>query len=69
MQAYSDAGGCGRITRIKNERMKLANNGEDVLLESIEALKSSMEKKNAAGATTFDQLAELINKMRSDSDS
>ena len=59
----------GRITRIKNERMKLENNGEDVLLESIEALKSSMEKKTAAGATTFDQLTELIKKMRSDSDS
>ena len=59
----------GRITRIKNERMKLANNSEDVLLESIEALKSSMEKKTATGTTTFDQLTELIKKMRSDSES
>ena len=59
----------GRIVRIKNERMKLANNDETVLLESIEALKSSMEKKTAAGATTFDQLTELIKKMRSDSES
>ncbi|MBQ3016932.1 MAG: DNA primase [Clostridia bacterium] len=57
----------GRITKIKNERMALANNGDDVLFESINALKSSMEKKNAEGATTFDQLAELIKKMRSDS--
>ena len=57
----------GRITKIKNERMRLDNNGDDVLLESINALKSSMEKKTAKSATTFDQLSELINKMRSDS--
>ncbi len=57
----------GRITNIKNKRMALANNGDDVLFESINALKSSMEKKNAEAATTFDQLAELIKKMRSDS--
>ena len=58
----------GRITRIKNERMELTNNGEDVLIESINALKSSMKKKEAVSATTFDQLAELIKKMRSDSE-
>ena len=55
------------VIETDDERMALANNGDDVLFESINALKSSMEKKNAEGATTFDQLAELIKKMRSDS--
>ncbi len=58
----------GRITKMKLTRMDLANNGDSVLRESINALKSSMQKKSVTSATTFDQLTELINKMRSDSD-
>lgn len=57
----------GRITKIKNERMKLANNGDEVLSESINALKSSIKKKTAENASTPDQLAELIKKIRSES--
>ncbi len=57
----------GRITKIKNERMKLANNGDEVLSESINALKSSIKKKSAENATTPDELAELIKKLRSES--
>lgn len=54
----------GRITKVKLTRMALGNNGEEVLLETINALKSSMQKKTAANATTFDDLRMLINKQR-----
>ena len=54
----------GRITKVKLARMALANNGEEVLLETINALKSSMQKKTAANATTFDDLRMLISKQR-----
>ena len=57
----------GRITKMKLTRMSLSENGNEVLRESINALKSSMQKKSAETASTFDQLTELINKMRSES--
>lgn len=55
----------GRITQIKHKRMGLEN-GVDVLLDSINMLKSSIEKKNSRNITTIDALAELINKRRND---
>ena len=56
----------GRITKIKLARMSLLENGDDVLEESINSLKSSMEKKMSANTTTADDLVALINKMRSE---
>lgn len=56
----------GRITKIKLTRMSLLENGDDVLEESINSLKSSMEKKKSANTTTADDLVALINKMRSE---
>lgn len=54
----------GRITKIKLSRMNLANNGDDVLTESINALKSSMQKKNAEKAANADALTKYINSLR-----
>ena len=54
----------GRITKIKLSRMSLSQNGDEVLEESINSLKSSMEKKKSANTTTADDLLALINKMR-----
>ncbi len=54
----------GRITKIKLSRMNLTNNSDDVLKESIKALKSSMQKKNAEKAVNADELAKFINSLR-----
>ena len=54
----------GRITKIKLSRMNLENNGDEVLKESIKALKSSMQKKSAEKATNADELTKLINSLR-----
>ena len=54
----------GRMTKIKLSRMNLANNGDDVLEESIKALKSSMQKKNAEKTTSADDLTKYINSLR-----
>jgi len=54
----------GRITKIKLSRMNLANNGDDVLTESINALKSSMQKKNAEKTVSADDLTKFINSLR-----
>lgn len=54
----------GRITKIKLSRMNLENNGDEVLQESIKALKSSMQKKSAEKATNADELTKLINSLR-----
>ena len=56
----------GRITKMKLARMNLENNGDEVLLESINALKSSMLKKTVTSCTSIDQLNDLINKLRND---
>ena len=55
----------GRITKIKLDRMELSVNGDSVLLDAIDTLKSSMQKKEAEKATTPEQLSEFINKLRS----
>lgn len=54
----------GRISKMKISRMELSDNGDEVLLESISLLKDAMKKKNAATATTFDALNDLINSMK-----
>ena len=54
----------GRITRMKLSRMQLDNNGTDVLLESIDLLKKSLEKKKAVSAETINDLEQLINSIR-----
>ncbi len=55
----------GRITKMKLTRMNLTDNGEGVLLESINALKGSMQKKKAETATSSEDLSALIARLRS----
>ena len=54
----------GRIAKMKISRMALSDNGPEVLLECIEALKKSMAQKSATSAQTYDALDKLINLMR-----
>ncbi len=54
----------GRIQKIKSSRMNLTFNGESVLEDSINALKSSMQKKSAANTATAEDLSALINNLR-----
>ncbi|MBQ4071687.1 MAG: DNA primase [Clostridia bacterium] len=51
----------GRITQIKNERMKLSDNGKEVFLEALDMLHASLEKKQTEGITTIDALTKFIN--------
>ena len=54
----------GRITKMKINRMQLAENGPSVLRESIDSLHSSLVKKNAESVSSIDDLNKLINSMR-----
>ncbi len=54
----------GRITKMKINRMQLAENGPSVLRESINSLRSSLQKKNAETVSSIDDLNKLINSMR-----
>ena len=54
----------GRIVRMKLSRMKLAENGEGVLLESIDSLKGAILKKKSAATNTYEGLNDLIARMR-----
>ena len=54
----------GRVSKMKIARMGLTYNGDEALMESISMLKDAMAKKNAASATTFDSLNDLINSMK-----
>lgn len=54
----------GRITKMKLSRMQLDNNGTEVLLESIELLKKSIEIKKATSADNINDLNNLINSIR-----
>ena len=58
----------GRIARMKLSRMQLTENGDGVLAEAIESLKSAMQRKSAEGASTIDALSSLINRMRNSKD-
>ena len=50
----------GRITRMKIARMELTENGEAVLLESIDRLKRSVSKKQNEKNVSMDSLKDLI---------
>jgi DNA primase len=54
----------GRVMRMKVSRMDLSNNGEDVLLDLISALKSSVRRSTSQAAQTFDGLSDLINSLK-----
>ena len=53
----------GRISKMKVARMGFKN-GDDVLTESIAALKKSMERQKAKKTDTIDSLNELLKKKR-----
>lgn len=54
----------GRISLIKVHRMKLNDNGDLALEESIKSLKRSVEKKNSEKTNTIDSLNERLSKLR-----
>jgi DNA primase len=56
----------GRITKMKLTRMNLTENGEHILRESINSLKSSMQKRSAMETSTASDLESLISKFRSE---
>jgi DNA primase len=55
---------CGRITKMKLSRMELSENGEAVLLDSIEKLRRSVSKKNNEKNSSLDSLARLLEEKR-----
>ena len=54
----------GRITKMKINRMQLAENGLSVLRESIDSLRNSIKKKSAEKVSSIDDLNRLINSIR-----
>lgn len=54
----------GRISKIKIARMQLSNNGEEVLLDSIAALRRSMNREAAKKTDTIDSLNEILKRKR-----
>jgi len=54
----------GRITKMKLNRMDLAENGPSVLLESINTLRASVQKKAAESVRSIDDLNKLLDSMR-----
>lgn len=56
----------GRISRMKVARMQLDTNDETILLECIETLKKSVDKKTAERTDTIDKLNEILSKKRTD---
>ena len=50
----------GRMARMKQARMSLTENGETVLLDSVDNLKKSVAKKNNVTNPTYDILDKLI---------
>lgn len=55
----------GRITQMKLSRMRLAENGDDVLVETVDSLKRSLLRKNAEQTVTMEALRSLIDSKRS----
>ena len=51
---------CGRITKMKLNRMELTENGNEVLSECIERLKRSVSKKNNEKNCSMDKLTALL---------
>ena len=54
----------GRIVRMKHSRMRLTENGEAVLLDSIEALHNSLRKKKASSTVSLEGLEKLLMEKR-----
>lgn len=53
-----------RISKMKVMRMQLSSNGDNVLQESIDALRRSVEKKQSEKTDTMESLFEVLNKKR-----
>ena len=56
----------GRISRMKIRRMELSSNDDSVLLECIDNLKKSVDKKTSEKTDTIDKLNEILSKKRVD---
>ncbi len=56
----------GRISKMKVARMNVASSDESILLECIETLRRSVEKKDAKNTDTIDKLNEILAKKRTD---
>jgi DNA primase len=56
----------GRISRMKIRRMELSSNDDTVLLECIDNLKKSVDKKTSEKTDTIDKLNEILSKKRVD---
>ncbi len=56
----------GRISRMKIARMQLGGNGTDVLVECVETLKKSIEKKTVSDVDSISGLTEFLRKKRED---
>ena len=54
----------GRITKMKISRMQFTDNGEDVLVDCIETLKNSVDKKKTEKTNTYEGLEALLAKRR-----
>ena len=54
----------GRMTRMKISRMELSENGNNILLDSIEKLKKSVNKKNNENNNSLEFLNNLIQQKR-----
>ncbi len=54
----------GRITKMKINRMQLSDNGEQVLDDCIQNLKSSVEKKKTEKTNTYEGLKALLDKKK-----
>ena len=54
----------GRITNMKLRRMQLSDNGNAVLLESIDSLKNEMKKREAESVDSLDSLDDLLKSLR-----
>ena len=55
---------CGRITKMKINRMELTENGTEVLTDSIDKLRRSVSKKNNEKNSSLDSLAKLLEEKR-----
>ena len=56
----------GRISRMKIRRMELSSNDDSVLIECIDNLKKSIDKKVSEKTDTIDKLNEILSKKRVD---
>ncbi len=53
-----------RITRMKIERMQIGNNSVQVLLESIDTLRRSLQKKETESIDSASQLEDMLKRLR-----